>query len=160
MSSPYINRFLQPDSVIPNLYNPQSLNRYSYVTNRPVNFNDPTGYRLDDGCEDYGCDFGTSSSTLSSSSYTPTPAGGNGQSDDEDPDDILGGNDSDCDTNNNNVADIPCPGLHTRDWNDISTRANGTDALCPLSASLVECYYAHASLDMGQSSVNIDSQAF
>jgi hypothetical protein len=48
--SPYINRFLQPDTIIPGLANPQSWNRYSYVTNRPINFNDPTGHmRLRDG---------------------------------------------------------------------------------------------------------------
>jgi hypothetical protein len=35
---------VQPDTVIPDLSNPQSWNRYSYVTNRPVNFNDPTGH--------------------------------------------------------------------------------------------------------------------
>jgi len=49
--SPYINRFLQPDTVIPAPSNPQSWNRYSYVTNRPINFNDPSGHRQ---CEDYG----------------------------------------------------------------------------------------------------------
>ena len=64
--SPYINRFVQPDTLIPDLSNPQSWNRYSYVTNRPVNFNDPTGHSMDDGCKDYGCDFGISSSTSSS----------------------------------------------------------------------------------------------
>jgi RHS repeat-associated protein len=55
--SPYINRFLQPDSIIPDLSNPQSWNRYSYVTNRPVNFNDPTGHMLDkgDGAGSPGC---------------------------------------------------------------------------------------------------------
>jgi hypothetical protein len=36
---------LQPDSLIPDPSNPQSLNRYSYVENRPVNFNDPTGHQ-------------------------------------------------------------------------------------------------------------------
>jgi hypothetical protein len=35
-SSSYINRFLQPDSIIPDYTNPQALNRYSYVTNRPL----------------------------------------------------------------------------------------------------------------------------
>ncbi len=30
--------------MIPDPSNPQSWNRYSYVTNRPVNFNDPTGH--------------------------------------------------------------------------------------------------------------------
>jgi hypothetical protein len=39
-----LGRFLQPDSIIPSLFNPQSWNRYSYVTNRPINFNDPTGH--------------------------------------------------------------------------------------------------------------------
>ena len=27
--SPYLNRFIQPDTIIPNMYNPRSLNRYS-----------------------------------------------------------------------------------------------------------------------------------
>ena len=51
--SPYINRFLQPDTLIPDLSNPQSWNRFSYVTNRPVNFSDPTGHMMDEG--DGGC---------------------------------------------------------------------------------------------------------
>jgi hypothetical protein len=57
-NSPYINRFCQPDTIIPDLSNPQSWNRYSYVTNRPVNFSDPSGHMLDDGLdgEGGGCD--------------------------------------------------------------------------------------------------------
>jgi hypothetical protein len=43
-TSPYINRFVQPDTIIPDLSNPQSWNRYSYVTNRPIILNDPTGH--------------------------------------------------------------------------------------------------------------------
>ena len=43
-NDPYLNRFLQPDSIIPNLYTPQSLNRYSYVNNSPINYADPTGH--------------------------------------------------------------------------------------------------------------------
>jgi RHS repeat-associated protein len=39
--SPTLGRFLQPDTVTPD--GPQGLNRYSYVMNNPVNFNDPTG---------------------------------------------------------------------------------------------------------------------
>jgi hypothetical protein len=42
--SPYINRFLQPDSIIPSPANPQSFNRFSYVYNRPINFTDPSGH--------------------------------------------------------------------------------------------------------------------
>jgi RHS repeat-associated protein len=42
--SPGLGRFIQPDSIIPAPSNPQAWNRFSYVTNRPVNFNDPTGH--------------------------------------------------------------------------------------------------------------------
>ena len=48
IGSPYINHFLQPDSLIPDPSNPQAWNRYVYMGNNPVRFNDPTnrGTRL------------------------------------------------------------------------------------------------------------------
>ncbi len=39
-----IGRFAQPDSIVPNPYNPQSLNRYSYALNNPVKYTDPSGH--------------------------------------------------------------------------------------------------------------------
>jgi len=43
--SPYLNQFTQPDTIVPNLYNPQSLNRYAYALNNPIRYNDPSGHR-------------------------------------------------------------------------------------------------------------------
>ncbi|MBI2548845.1 hypothetical protein HYW21_05840 [Candidatus Woesearchaeota archaeon] len=36
-------RFIQPDSVQPNVYDPQQLNKYSYARNNPVKYTDPSG---------------------------------------------------------------------------------------------------------------------
>ena len=47
-SSSYINRFVQPDSIIPDGANPQAFNRYSYVMNSPIGYNDPTGHKACD----------------------------------------------------------------------------------------------------------------
>ena len=44
MYDPLIGRFLSPDSIVPDLRNPQSLNRYSYVYNRPLNLVDADGH--------------------------------------------------------------------------------------------------------------------
>ncbi len=41
---PVIGRFITPDPIIPEVYNPQSLNRYSYVLNNPLKYTDPTGH--------------------------------------------------------------------------------------------------------------------
>jgi len=40
---PALARFVQPDSMLPNPYTPQLLNRYSYVLNNPLVYTDPTG---------------------------------------------------------------------------------------------------------------------
>jgi len=39
-----IMRWLTPDTIIPNPYNPLDLDRYQYVHSNPINFNDPTGH--------------------------------------------------------------------------------------------------------------------
>ena len=51
---------MSADTIVPGHANPQSLNRYSYVTNNPLRYTDPTGHMLDAGCS-MGC------------SYTPPP---------------------------------------------------------------------------------------
>jgi hypothetical protein len=45
------------------LYNPQSLNRYSYVRNNPIRYNDPTGHKACDADNSGGC-------TVSSEPFT------------------------------------------------------------------------------------------
>jgi RHS repeat-associated protein len=42
---PAVGQFISADSVIPDLYAPQSLNRYSYNYNTPINYIDPSGNR-------------------------------------------------------------------------------------------------------------------
>ncbi len=42
-----IGRFAQPDSIVPNPFNPQDLNRYSYARNNPVRYRDPSGHWLE-----------------------------------------------------------------------------------------------------------------
>ena len=47
-----LGRFIQLDSIVPNPANPQNLNRFSYVNNRPMNYIDPSGHRP---CDDPVC---------------------------------------------------------------------------------------------------------
>ena len=75
---------MQPDSIIPELSNPQSWNRYSYVTNRPVNFNDPSGHRLVENEFGGGCS--TSGYCPGSSGPTYQPTQTDGDPEGEDPD--------------------------------------------------------------------------
>jgi RHS repeat-associated protein len=42
--SPEYRIFIQPDTMLPSLYNPQALNRYSYTLNNPVKYTDPSGH--------------------------------------------------------------------------------------------------------------------
>jgi RHS repeat-associated protein len=50
----YLNRWASPDSIIPNSYNPQDFDRYSYVRNNPVKNTDPTGHISCEECVEGG----------------------------------------------------------------------------------------------------------
>ena len=42
---PYMRQFVQADTIIQDIYNPQNLNRYSYVLNNPFKYIDPSGHK-------------------------------------------------------------------------------------------------------------------
>ncbi len=46
---PVLGRFVQPDSIIPDLFGPQALNPYSYVLNNPLRYTDPSGLQAQPG---------------------------------------------------------------------------------------------------------------
>lgn len=45
---PHLQRFVQPDTMLPDVYDPQQLNRYSYANNNPLRYTDPTGHGVFD----------------------------------------------------------------------------------------------------------------
>ena len=42
---PQLGRFITADTIVQAPYDPQSLNRYSYCRNNPINYTDPTGHK-------------------------------------------------------------------------------------------------------------------
>jgi RHS repeat-associated protein len=56
---PALGRFLSPDSIVPDPYNPLSYDRFSYVRNNSVNRVDPSGHAdavpVNAGCSDENC---------------------------------------------------------------------------------------------------------
>jgi RHS repeat-associated protein len=49
--SPEVRVFTQPDTLLPDPYNPQALNRYSYAQNNPVRYTDPSGHYIESGID-------------------------------------------------------------------------------------------------------------
>ena len=43
---PYITQFTQPDSIIPDTYNPLDWNRYAYAQYNPLRYSDPSGHAV------------------------------------------------------------------------------------------------------------------
>ncbi len=41
---PVLGQFIMADTIVPDLFNPQSLNRYAYCLNNPLKYTDPTGH--------------------------------------------------------------------------------------------------------------------
>lgn len=63
MYDPVIGKMLAPDIYVQSIYSTQSYNRYSYVTNNPLIFTDPSGYK------ETLADVGVTGYRLSTASY-------------------------------------------------------------------------------------------
>jgi RHS repeat-associated protein len=63
----YIMQFIQPDSIIPDVYDPQQLNRYSYARDNPYKYTDPSGNYIESAL-----DIGFISWDISEISQDPT----------------------------------------------------------------------------------------
>jgi RHS repeat-associated protein len=48
---PTIGRFMSPDDMIPDAYNGQNFNRYTYVDDNPLSYTDPTGHTPCSNCD-------------------------------------------------------------------------------------------------------------
>lgn len=53
--NPVSGRFAQADGIVPNITNPQSLNRYSYTLNNPLKYTDPSGNTPEGMCHNEWC---------------------------------------------------------------------------------------------------------
>ncbi|MGH6870027.1 MAG: FG-GAP-like repeat-containing protein [Rhizomicrobium sp.] len=51
---PAIGRFMSPDDLIPDAYNGQSYNRYTYVDDNPLSYDDPTGHAPGNDMNQFG----------------------------------------------------------------------------------------------------------
>jgi len=89
--SPKLGRFLSADTIVPGYANPQSLNRFSYVTNNPLRYIDPSGNIPIDCYNDPS--YCSNTTTLPDSPYPSPP-------DDDDNDNLP---------NLPNIEDIPNP---------------------------------------------------
>jgi RHS repeat-associated protein len=74
---PNLARFIQADTLIPDLINPQALNRYAYTLNNPLKYVDPSGHWPQWSYE-WMPNWMVRTLTDGTDSYTPTPGVGNG----------------------------------------------------------------------------------
>jgi RHS repeat-associated protein len=51
--SPRLGRFVSADTIVPNPMSPQNFNRYSYASNNPLGYRDPTGHQNWDAVNEY-----------------------------------------------------------------------------------------------------------
>jgi len=77
MYSPWLGRFIQPDTIVPGAGNSQAWNRYSYVLNSPLTFIDPTGHDVDCSPWDSACRQIVNAEMTNNGNLGLNPDGGN-----------------------------------------------------------------------------------
>jgi len=142
--SPELGRFLSADPMGQNIANPQAFNRYSYASNNPVRYTDPTGYWVDEGCGTSMCrDTTTSGISVisgtrvgnSSDGYISGGSGGDGGNVNQDGD---------------GYPEVPDPSY--------PSVTIGTSMGCDES-TYVECFYARELLEIN-GNLEIDNDQF
>ncbi len=79
---PALGRFSSPDSIIPSTQGVQGWDRYAYVNNNPIRYNDPTGHMCrEDG---YGCDGSSLQKTKIDGENGPRMVDGNSRKESKD----------------------------------------------------------------------------
>jgi RHS repeat-associated protein len=73
-----LGRFISADTIVPQPFNPQSLNRYSFVINNPLRFTDPTGHSYCDSAMADPTECPGGSGVISCVCNTPTNTGYSG----------------------------------------------------------------------------------
>ena len=124
---------------MPGYANPQNLNRYSYVTNDPLRYNDPTGHMADYGGSEGG---GGCNSIVCFPTPPSNPPSGDGGGDGG------GGNSGEGDEGNC----VPSPGQWICDLDAVIYEPE----YCPTTYSLVDCWESDLPLYMGGDPMNID----
>ena len=69
---PALGRFIQPDSIIPDLASSKGFDRYAYSNNNPINYNDPSGHKACSDFDENGNCIKDSSTVISTNGYTAT----------------------------------------------------------------------------------------
>ena len=81
MYDPQLARFISADTIVPQPSSSQGYDRYAYVNNNPISFNDPSGHRFTEcGLDGQGCGGPGSSSGSGGSNGGGSTSGGNNSS--------------------------------------------------------------------------------
>ncbi len=120
--SPKLGRFLSADTLMSGFANPQSLNRYSYVGNNPINASDPTGHYCVGDLE--GCVDETGAPVNDAPLYLHQDddgGGGGGNTEEDGKDEVEPGTTFPCEMFNLAISECYGDNAYLRNYNLITT---------------------------------------